>query len=621
MKVRWKNRGSVLLFVVLVVLVLAVLSRATVFTATQQGVSSRAHLRQTQATLLAEAANQIVLDELSRDLSYETDIKDGSLDAMAGLFQVEFASSTSTTVEPHQSVNNIGGSTPANGPRGKETVPPGALDLVVTVEVQGITKRFESLITRPTFDAILPAIGSSGNITLQGEVSVDGIQSVSDDQPLDGDIHSSFDSPTSSPVISWTPDGPGDEASISGRVAVASPSSSAISMGSASIDGGIETGFATPPLGDPKIGDVVASKSGATPFSFSPFGNVSVGSGEHFAGGDVSINGDLVLTGSDLYVEGDLKVNGSIRGEGTVWVNGETQFRGDSSIRVGNDDSISLLSRGNVVLQGFSGLEYLESFVQDSGAPDLRKALDDTKAALNALEQIADSNNAADFARGAPADTASSPWRRVLGDPPTTRDKLEGPPPGFTTHTLGTLRDALSGAPDDGKGTKAFMIARLDQLQKATMESIDAGGDTPQRSEQALAEWERGDFSNGGYWDYLTEYTLRTGKELPPGTLSELYNFASQLSVDKLGSSSFQGTVYTDGGFLAEHEVIVIGQIQASGRNKEAEEIEASSGEKLKPGDVFVGDGCHVTFCQQYADENAERIGSGVFEVSAWLEQ
>ena len=615
-----KTKGSVLVLVVMVVLVLAVLSRATVLTAAQQGVNSRAYLTRSQGVLLAEAANQFVLDELSRDSGYEDDITAQKLQAMKGTFSVDFVTAGATKVESHQSVNNLSGLTPVNGPRGKGTVPAGTLDLVVTVELNGVSRQYESIIARPTSSSIQPALGSTGKIVLQGDVSVDGIQSVSDDQPVDGDVHSSFSSPTLQPIISWAAGGPGDSASITGRVAVTSPSSTALSMGGASVDGGLETGFAVPPLPDHKISGTVASKSGATALVYSPFGDASVSAGEHYAGGNVSINGDLVLNGTDLYVKGDLSVNGSIRGEGTVWVDGETRFRGDSSIRVGNDDSISLLSRGNVRLEGFSGLEYLESFVQSSGDPKVVKALADTKDALNAIEGLAESNGAAAFARGESADKASAPWRRVLGDPPTTRTKLEGPPPGYDSHTLGTLRDALGSAPDNGKGTRAFMVKRLDQLQKSTMESIDAGGDTPARVEQALAEWERGDFSGGGYWDYLTEYTLRTGKPLPPGTLEELYNFASQLTVDRLGSSSFQGTIFTDGAFLAEHEVTVLGQIQASGRNDDAGSLQSSSGKRIEPGDIYVGDGCHVTFCQQYAEESEKLGSSGGFQVSTWLE-
>lgn len=601
------------------VLVLSVLSRALVVASSQQGYNSLNYVGEKKATLLAESANLLVIDELSRDDSFSDDIRDGRLESMEGVYQVDFVAPSDSEVGWNQSVNNLNGSVAVDGPRGKNTVPPGALNLVVVVQVQGIEKRFETLIRRPVFGGILPAIGSSGKITLQGDVTVDGIESVSAETEIDGDIHSSFSASTSTPVISWSGSS-GEQAKISGKVAVSSPSASAISMGSASIDGGTETSFAIPPAPEPQIVNTVLSKSGASPFSAPVFGDVNAGSGEYYSAGGVSVDGDLVLNGTDLYIDGDLRVNGSIRGQGTVWVTGNTQFRGDSSIRVGSEDSVSLLSHGNVSLQGFSGLEYLEAFVQSAGDPALVKAFEDTKGALNAIQQIAENRSAAEFNRELAADQETTPWRRVLGDPPTPRVKLEQPPPGYEINSLGRLKDGLAAAAENDKGTKAFMLERLDILRRANMESIDAGGDDPATVRQAVAEWERGDLSGAGYWDYIVEYEFRTGEPLPEGTLEELANFASQLSLDRLGTSSFQGTVFTDGAFLAEHEVNVIGQIQATGRNESAGDLTSASGQTVEPGDVFVGDGCHVTYCREYSDDAKEAMSSGSeFEVSVWL--
>ncbi len=598
-------------------LALAILARAVTLTAARRGFDSVQYVHSARATLIADAANQFVIDELSRDVAFESDINSQTLTTMGGSFSVDFVPAGTNSVGALQSVNNLEGTDYVNGPRGEDTVAPGTLDLVVLVDTGSETRIFETLVRSPGAATTGSALQGAGRIRLRGNVSIDGIQSPSSDAQVEAGMHSGVTDNSAASIISWFSSEPGDEANISGEVTTATTSPLAINMTGANIAGGTQTGVPSPPVTDPEIANTIAGKTSATPFSPPGIGTVSPGNGEFYSGGNISINGDLVLDGTELFIDGDLTVNGSIYGEGTVWVSGGTTFKGDSVIRT-TDRSVSLMSHGNVKLDGFGGMEYLEAVVDGRGDPLLSKTLDDTQTALEGLETSLVGASSADLEQGNPLDDATQVWRRVLGDP-NTAPQQNGAPPGMELNTLATLRDALSSEPPGP--TRDFMVAKLDSLHRGFMESNDLPGTEPAKNELVLQQWLSGDMSGGAYWDCLTEYNNSTGNSLPPEVLPQLLNYGREVTFDKLGSSTFRGTVYTDGSFLAENEVAVLGQVIATGENSNAGDQYASDGTGLEPGDIMLGNGCHITFCQEFADDAQAAASPSAWQIAVWIER
>lgn len=609
-----RQRGMALLLVILATLVLAFLARTVTITAARRGFDSMNYVDAAQGTMLAEAGTQFVIDEVSRDLAFSSDINNQALTTMQGSFSVDFVTAGTSGVGSLQSVNNIEGTDVVDGPRGNDTVPPGTMDLVLVVDTGGEVKVYETLVRRPAANANLDAIQSAGEIKLTGTVSIDGIQNPSSEVEIDGGLHSSVDDPLASGIISWTRQAIDDTAVITGKVTTTSASGTAIDMAGAVINGGTQTGVPGQPQEDEGIVGEVLGKAGSTPLSVPPVGVVAPGSGDFYAGGNVSVDGDLVLEDSELYINGDLVVNGSIQGTGTVWVTGETSFRGDAIIRTSTEDSVSLMSHGNVELKGFGGLEYLETLAATSGDPLFVKNVEDTGIALTEIQaEIAADPDPASMAEDAPLDRATQPWRRVLAD-------ARYGPGGYEHNTLQYLLDRLTAEPPGP--TRDFMVSRVDGLNRVFKESTTVPGPPVPATLDAYNKWLSGDLTTSdGYWDMITEMESVTGTAPDPVVYAQLLNYGRQASFNKLGTSSFRGVVHTNGAFLAENEVTVVGQVRATGLNPTAPDLTASDGSTVEPGEVLLGNGCHITYCQSYVDKTAAETSSSEWEVSVWIER
>lgn len=609
---RIKQRGIALLLVILVTIVLAILSRTVALTAAQRGFDSLSYVTTAKSTLIAEAGTQFVIDEISRDTAFDTDQTDRPLTTMGGSFSIDFVTPGTSGVTPLQSVNNLEGTELVDGPRGADSVPPGVLDLVLLVNTGSEQRVFETLVRRPASTLNLAAIQSAGEIRLLGTVSIDGIQDPASEVEVDGGLHSSIADASANGIISWATQGFGDTANVTGKVTTTSPSGSAIDMTGANIGGGTETGIPAPPSEDEGILSQIASKSSATPLSPPPVGLVQPGAGEFYAGSDISIDGDLILEDSDIYVNGDLEVNGSIQGTGTVWVSGETRFRGDAIIRTSTEDSVSLMSHGNVELEGFAGLEYLQTLA--TGDPVFNQNLSDTETAITEIKAAIDANpDPTSMVGGEPLDQDTQEWRRVLAD-------ARYGPAGYENNTLEYLRDRVATEPPSP--TRDFMVSRLDGLHRVYAESATVPGGETANAIDALTKWQAGDLeSAAGYWDYITEYESIIGTPPNADVYSQLINYGRQTSFDKLGTSSFRGVVHTNGSFLAENEVTVVGQVRATGLNLSAPTLVANDGTSLDNGQVLLSNGCHITYCQSYVDKTEAETGSSEWEIAVWIER
>jgi len=88
----------------------------------------------------------------------------------------------------------------------------------------------------------------------------------------------------------------------------------------------------------------------------------------------------------------------------------------------------------------------------------------------------------------------------------------------------------------------------------------------------------------------------------PEGLRKALTKHAHWLELmdeDRLGTSYFQGNVYTRGAFYSSNEVTIIGSLSAVADPEEIESAhpwEPASGVELKPGDVYLGNGTRIEY-------------------------
>ena len=608
-KPKFENRGNALMLVVLSTVVLAILARAITFSSTRRSLDSLKYVQGMRSELLADAAVQWVLDQLDRDPDFAQSQKSVSLQSMPGEFSIDFASTDESEVGPEQSVNNLRGLTATNGPRGELTVAPGTFDLVVMVSVDGFETRYETLIRQPQLDIVLPAMQGAGRIQLRGHFSVSGLDSLSSDVEVPGNLHSSSEDPSAMQLLAWQENSPADMPWISGKATTSSPSTEAFDLTGVQIDWGTMSGVPTAQREPPLIMARIASHSGAASFAPSPSGTSVAAEGDFYVPNDLDIAGDLRLDDAELFVNGDLSVDGSIFGNGTIWVKGNTLFYGDPTIRSQPNASVSVFSHGNVELRGFKGRQFLEHHVQSSGDANLEKAWTDTKTALRGLQTAMAGMVGSDLKQGEAGDKSTQAYRAVLGG--TGLGSSVTRPTGMQSDTLGTLREALSQI--EPSPARDFMRKRLDFLQKffQIKQSQDAA--------MSVSELLSGSGDATASWDDFSKLPSHLSPELREQALAVLRNKIREMALDKLGASSFSGTIVTDGAFLTEGEVSILGQVWATGSNKMVPSLSTQSGLELQPGDLGMDDHCHITYCHVFAESSRNRYGGGGWKAEVWF--
>ncbi len=93
----------------------------------------------------------------------------------------------------------------------------------------------------------------------------------------------------------------------------------------------------------------------------------------------------------------------------------------------------------------------------------------------------------------------------------------------------------------------------------------------------------------------------------------------NSLTYDRLGSSYFQGLVYTNGFVYSANDVHVVGALIANDDGSQTGEVLA--GVQLEPGDIFLTKGASLTYNQEYfsSPEGGSAGASGALAVTAWI--
>ncbi len=592
MKSGLKRRGSSILLVVLAMLALAVLAKAFLAVTHGRAYGARAEHQRLQLQYLCEAGLAQTRDALARDPAWQEGLPATRLDG--GSYRVTL-------------VNNLDGAEPADGPRGPQTVPPHAADVIVTAELDGAERSYEGILTRSLPELPPYAVAATDRVTMRGAVSVEGVLGTGE-QPTPAGIHSN--SSASGPIVTWRPNEGGQRATVTGKISTVSSAPEAIDFGS-----------------DPGAVSVNSFQRGA-PYQQLPFVDIPGELARHMdhapptgtltdkqytQRGDLSLDGDLSLNGTALYVEGNLRVNGTIRGTGSVYVGGTTTFQGDSRLAA-SESGVALYSQGDVELRGFDGTEFLEGLGQDAALQELQRCFEvvaEVSVAAQKLPEVCPDESLALYEQLSTAlgELQSSDALNVM------RSSLETLPAGdtrdFVARRLEGLRPFIYPDPqvearvsslwDDFN--RVWLPPGLDPSRWGTREHREALGVARYEALLAhdpmriLSTLELGGSRSNNVRGVYTDRQNRWQRQLLQVLSRVLLRRANP---HRLGTSYFQGLMHSHGTIHASHEVDVLGMLWAR--------------------EVLLDDGTSLVWQRDLARANGGFYGGGPPAVAAWWE-
>ena len=545
------------------------------------------------ANYVAEAGAADALQRLKAQPDWVNGFTNKPMNDGRGTYSVRFNQS-GANLQATDSINNFDGEHP-DSVLGPGTVPDGTALLSVTAKVGAYQKRAYFLIgTGDSFIRVKHALLASGRIQMRGKTRIRAVESLAEEGDLSALVQSNQDG-NGSDMVTWQ--GPNNQLDIRGEVRSSSQSADAVDLRGYLPTGGIVTSAAqvqVPPAG---IEANVFAKRSAT--AFAP-GATTVPPGESYRGGNLEVNGDLVLQG-DLYVEGDLKVNGSISGNGSVYVTGDSELYGDASINAKN--RVALHSHGHVKLNGFDGDRYLDqraatdtADADGDGQADFGRWLSEARWATEFIEgeMRADRwgvNTDLDYALSVLAPGLTPEDREsqfhTLGHP-TLGDHDVGA-------TLVRMRDNLEGL--DPGPTRDFMIKKLDNLSELYSAN---GGVLGQPDSQAFLDFD-GLGTVRGVVEGANDPGIGAAHVGDTETLRRraiALNVVSQISNDRLGNSYFQGLIYTNGAFVADNQVTVLGAVVVN--DDDSQGILSLQSGNANPGDLLLRNGSNISYIKDF---------------------
>ncbi|MCA9792600.1 MAG: polymer-forming cytoskeletal protein, partial [Candidatus Eremiobacteraeota bacterium] len=381
-------------------------------------------------------------------------------------------------------------------------------------------------------------------------------------------------------------------ADITGKVSSSGTDANAVNLGTYSPLKGTETSAATRSMPDVDILGRIAAKTSAPAPTISAGTTTLTGGPDLYYPGDLTINGDLKLQGVKLYVDGKLTVNGSITGEGSLYVAGETNFQGDARVSASSPDKVALFSNGSVTLTGFDGTAYMNSITGDatltSAWNQLGASMNDFKTELAGSPVLAQAGNL-DLMRAEIG--GLSP-----GTPPPVR-------PGRMRDAAGVLVTRLAAQPPSSARDK--MMAKLGELSDL-FKSYTNG--SPQEL-NALANLAANRLVDGAF-----DAAIDNGRY---DLVDLMLAYSDAIDYNSLGTSYFQGLVFTHGGMYASNEVTVRGAVVALDNGSQGPMTVGT--DTINPGDIYLTTGTRLTYVEDFfKPDNGTGGGSGA-GVLLWM--
>lgn len=525
----------------------------------------------TASQYVAEAGAAHAVQQLKAAPDWVAGFTDQPMAGGKGSYTVDF-NQTKAGFQPHHSVNNFDGDH-ADSPLGPGTVPSGAALVAVEGKVGAHTTLSYFLIgTGDDTIRVEQAILTSGKIQMEGETKLTAVESMAEKGTLDAEVHSN-DNSSGNGLITWDPGTNGGNLLIEGEVSSSGSSSGAVDLNGETPTNGITTGAAQETIPPAGIETRVFGKRSATAYP----GSGSVPSGDNYydaTSTPLTVSGDLVLNG-DLYVEGDLQVTGSIRGNGSVYVSGETRLFGDSKIDA--NDKVALFSHGSVSLTGFDGDVYLDGIAASD--PSFATLLNDSRTALQRIENDMLSGSWVGF------NNSQVGFDMTTLAPNANWTDYTSWVPGLEGATLHRMKLALASQPPGP--ARDFMVDKL-----TTTTNLFANNMLLSQTDQQAKDA----FYNSGTTDGIIDAANDMND---PQLMLAAFNTVRQINYDRLGSSYFQGLIYTNGGFYADNQVTVLGAVVVNDDGSQSP-FTAPSGDTVNPGDLILKGGSNITYVKDF---------------------
>ncbi|MEW6279275.1 MAG: pilus assembly PilX N-terminal domain-containing protein [Candidatus Eremiobacterota bacterium] len=578
---RSRKAGIALVTVLIMTSVLLMMVLALYISSRGGLFSTMNHQRRLKALYVAEAGLADTMEALEGAGFGPVGSLTGTLPD-GGTWQVNF-NDTGPPYTDMESVNNLTVGGAAESYRGLNSVPPYSALVVVRARVGGVDRVLEAIVSRGTAPVnVTNAMQGTGNVLMIGDVAVDGIKALNDNTPVPGRIHSNA---SSGVAIKWDDQAGTATANITGSVSASG--SSTIDLASATPGGGIQTGQAPAPFPAVDVVGTIASNSSAPAPVLNMTGTTTLAAGDYYYNGDMNLTGgDLSLNGANLYVTGDLTVNGSISGDGSVYAGGQTTLMGDANVNGMRDQNVALFSHGSVTLQGFDGTAWLEANAATD--PTLASYYNQTQTTLQAMQTLMNSNPTSALVSGGAAYNQLELYRRTLG-------QFDGAAwSGVPNQDLFYLMQQHLATNYGSSTGRDFLIQKFDSLNRLYdgRKSNNFEPGCPGSIATWVSDWQNNTYAvYGGWMDGIGDggYTAE---------MNEVINITNAIDYDKLGSSYFQGLVYTNGYLYADNEVGVLGAVIVNGDPTLPTNI--INGNTVKPGDIYLGNGTQVTFVEDF---------------------
>lgn len=600
-----RQSGSALMVVMFLALILLFMVKMLVMLAASQTTRSLTYCNRASALYVVDAAVADAINQLSKNASWTTGFQEKKLTRAEGVYSLKFHTGPGA-VEFDESVNNLQGGVAADGFRGPGTVPPGCAELVIRAEVGGVIRSVRVIVSGTPVATGSAGMVAGGNLVMRGNVFVDGITTMASGGTSTKAHLQSNRSDAAPDIVRWSPVNPGDRAVVDGEVRVSSSDPGAINFGpdptAYQVDA-FQTGAAGAALSKVDVIGQIAAHSGDQAPSINPLATNNLGSGSFYYNGDLTINGDLNMDDTKLYVSGKLTVNGTIAGRGSVYVGGDTDFQGDGAVYSNNLEGVALFSQGNVHLTGLDGSAYMDAVV--AGNPAAAKAWQDMK------DTVADfkTNAAASIAKSGDLTKITSytdGMRTVLG---TDSNSNHQPWQGRTRDATGQLMTYLQGQPQSS--TRDFMLERLNHMQFIFADPANNPYTPGHSNSDVYDEW-----ASGGHRFYgILDCVINNGNSQQ---IEQTLNTVMRLDNTRLGTSYFQGKVYTNGYFYASNEVTIVGSLVSGGNRTGAPTMLGSV--EVRDGDIVLDNNSRLTLCEDYSDTPTGGGGASSFGTRCWIE-
>lgn len=576
------RRGFALITVLLMSIVMLLMVLSIIALAKLESFQAKGHHDRMASRYLAEAGLAEARQRLAADPTWQEGFQERVSPFKRGVYDLKFHT-TGGSVSSDESVNNLTGSGQVPGPFGP--VPPHTALLQVTGIVGGQSQTVSALVSRRFTLPPNTPMSASGVINLAGKVGVDGLAGL-DGEVVEAGLHS-FSKQAGGPTVHWKANKSGDRAVVSGKVSAAAHGD-VIDFGNDtsaySVVGGFETDATVQRPSQIDVAALVHAASGATAPTITS-GTNTIGAGTWHRSGDLEIQGDLVLEdGAALYVSGSLKVNGAIRGQGAVYVKDYTTLQGDAFVESSN--RVALLSGKDVSLTGFNGNEFIRSLGADAVAH-----LDNVNSTVKTMTDLID----------------TAPAISILGN--------VGP--------LDLLKHQIAARPTDAvltAGMQNNQLGRLIEIVESQPSSLTRDFVLEQMKEyheffywQPDQDWETEATAFIANPSVHQAYALQAVFDIgavfyqdPDAVVHQVRYVVSNLGYDRLGSSFFQGLVYSNGDIRADNGVTVIGAMVADGKNGSR-------------GDIKLNNGVTVTLVESFFEGDEPLEFNGPLGVDSWF--